>query len=68
MNHPQVLRPRTEFLWLLWVVVTTVTLLVVLTGCKSEDTRPPDDTDVVRAPAATDPCRCRPRPTLESAR
>lgn len=67
MSHRQrIAWPQVQFLWLLWVLATTVTLLVVLTGCKSEDTRPPNDTDVMREHAA--PCRCGVRPTLESAR
>lgn len=66
MNHRRISRTRAQVLWFIWVLVTTVTLLVVLTGCKSEDTRPPNDTDVMREHAA--PCRCGVRPTLESAR
>jgi len=46
--------------------VTLAALIVVLAGCGPDDTRRPNDTDVVRAPNTYDPCRCGTRPTLET--
>lgn len=47
--------------------VTAVALGVSLTACEPDNTRPPDERDVVRAPrsSAPHPCRCSHRPPLE---
>ena len=62
MSRPRPLRVTPAAALVLTLVLF---LLVLLSGCKSEDTRQPNDSDVVRAPANTSaPCRCGDRPTL----
>ena len=66
MNHG---KPRSAYsvLAMLLFVLSLAALIVVLAGCKQDNSRPPNDTDVVRAPASS-PCRCTVRPTLETVR
>lgn len=63
MSHPRG-RDWTRLLYCVGTVMTLALLLVVLTGCKGERTRPPGRDDVVRptAHATTHPCRCGTRP------
>lgn len=62
-------RERPYWTWLLISLAYALSLLalvIVLSGCKNESTRPPNENDVVRqtARASVHPCRCGTRPPV----
>lgn len=67
MSHRKERRGWFCVLVALTYAVTLLALIVVLTGCKSERTRPPGRDDVVQptARATVHPCRCDVRPPMK---